>query len=207
MSQTTICVASADGVMQRGRAFRNAWGGAWFIWDALWRKYCREGDLSVLTLANEREREALWQLDRDERLLVDERIALISTFDYCLIHRQDALRVADAFDAFVTLHERRRTGRACSLPLQAIYLRELAQCPEVREIGWWQQSVSPDPWWFVREVESSHGETQVLNDEPYNLNKGHSHWFLFDRYPELKQAGFAGVPLSAPTAAGRHRAL
>lgn len=186
MSQTTICVASADGVMQRGRAFRNAWGGAWFVWDALWRAYLSRDKLSTVTLASEIERERLWRLDRDERLSIPERIALISTFDFCLIHRHEAEWVADAFDAFVKTHERRRTGRACSLPLQALYLRELAQCPEVREIGWWQQSVSADPWWFVREVESSHEGSVLLNDEPYNLNKGHSHWFLFDRYPELK---------------------
>lgn len=164
MSYTAICVAGADGVLQQARVFRNVHGGAWFIWDALWRMYLPEG--VPFAVATELERQQLWALDRDPRLNADEQIALISTFDYCLVRRTECHRVAEAFQRFLIKHERRRaTGRACTLSLQAMFLQELCSNPEVLEVGWWQQRA---------------------DGEPYNVLRGKDHWFLFDRYPDLR---------------------
>ena len=176
MSRTTIYVAGDDGVMHAGRAFQNSWGGAWFIWDTLWRTYIDAVGYAVGLLTLEAQ-QTLWALDRDSRLTVDERIALVTTFDRCLIRREDAPVVADAFDQFVARHERRRGDRACHLPLQALYLRELANAA-IREIGWQQTSAAVDLW------------AVYLDDQdegrPYNVATDTGHFFLFDDYPELR---------------------
>jgi hypothetical protein len=173
MSTTAVLVAGADGVLNEGRTFANSWGGAAFVWDALWREYLspRPGDMPPTLDRHTAER--VWDLSRDERLSVYERLVLVTTFDHCLIRRTDALRVAQALDAFVARYERRRGNRACNLPLQAMYLRELAFNAEVREIGWRQSA--GDLW-----------EVPVNETRPYNVQLDTAHWFLFDHYPELR---------------------
>ena len=178
MSSTAICASDATGAMEKCREFKNAWGSAWFIWDALWRQHVA-GELTMERLQDADERDKLWELDRDTRLSVDERIVLLTTFDYCLIRRAECLRVAQALDHFVQTYERRRDWAACSLPLQALFLRDLASNPEVREVGWWQHSTEPNPW--VMPI----GED---DERPYNVQFDRKHWFLFDRYPELRPA-------------------
>lgn len=174
MSTTTVCITGRDGDVHEGRCFRNSWGSAWFIWDALWRAYVDTTATvhHLSSLPSAMTRAQLWALDRDPRLPPPERITLISTFDYVMIRRDECLLVADAFDAFVRRFERRHSGPS-TITLQANYLRELAAHPDIHEVCWQQNSAGSALW-------------SVDPDRPYNVRTDTQHWQLFARYPELK---------------------
>jgi len=182
MSRTTVCITGRDGEVHEGRCFPNLWDGAWFVWDALWRTYV---DADGLTHASDRTR--LWALADDPRLTADERIALITTFDYAMIRKEECLQVAGALDRFAAHYERRR-GRTSSLVQQAQYLRELAAHPDVREVCW-QASSSAEWLWETQQPD----RVGVEETRPYNVRTDTRHWFLFDRYPHLKADSARGL--------------
>lgn len=103
----------------------------------------------------------------------DERIALVLTFDNCVVSPREMPRVATALD---------RVGAhlaASHLPLWATRVRELAQDATVRAVAFHHTSVTSNPWWDVTDDESGDGE-------PYSLDSATPrHWFIFSQYPEL----------------------
>lgn len=98
----------------------------------------------------------IWMLIFDNRLAVDEKIVLESTFSQVLIKREDFERAADAFDNF-------KYGG--NQGLQANVLREFADDENVVAVGW---SNSVNKGWGEK------GEA----GEAYNLNTGEEHRFI-----------------------------
>lgn len=111
----------------------------------------------------------VWNLANNKEVLEVDRICLFTTFDKCLIKREDIEKVIKAFNEF---------DGETSLKEQALILEELLKDENCIAVGWNQTSVNCDIW-----ENYSYDEE---NDEttPYNCLKQDEHYWLFD---ELEQ--------------------
>lgn len=117
----------------------------------------------------------IWDLADNPDIPVDQRIVLFTTFDNCLVKKEDLPRVIEALRAFEGEDHRGETN----LGEQADILEQIAKDPEVIAVGWNQTSVNTDTW-------SNAGGYDDVKDEPipYNCLTGDTHYWLFD---ELKE--------------------
>lgn len=117
----------------------------------------------------------VWALADNLDIPVDQRIVLFTTFDNCLVKKQDLPRVIAALRAFEGEDHKGETN----LGEQADVLEQIAADPEVIAVGWNQTSVNADTW-------SNAGGYDDVKDEPipYNCLTGDAHYWLFD---ELKE--------------------
>jgi len=179
MSYTTLIGIGKDGTPRTYEEYRNAWGGAAYIWTSLIDAYLvgRGGATSLGAMMCQDENmngmKPLWELGKDLRVPENFRFILLSTFDRAMVRASDFNRLADAMDEFVRTFP--PGDRACSLPAQAQTLRQMALSGEWRAACWHQTSVSENPWigWDEEKDESI----------PYNIDTGEDHFFIFDGYP------------------------
>lgn len=108
----------------------------------------------------------LWDLADSDKLSRQEKIVLMTTFDYVLVKKQDLSKVVDAFIAF--------EGET-SLAEQAKILQAIAADDSCIAVGWNQTSVNADTWASMGGYDEENGEPI-----PYNCLTGDKHYWLFD---------------------------
>ena len=149
MSYTEIFKFDKDGNSESVADIKNSYRGAMAVWNILGKKYCGHGasifDISAM--------KRIWNLADDKRVSLDERIVLCTTFDKCLIRKDDIPRVVTAFRNF---------NGETSLKEQADVLEELYQDDDCIAVGWHQNSVSCEQWF------------------EYNCLEQTDHYYLFD---------------------------
>lgn len=156
--------------------YKNAHGGAWFVWSALYDRYLPSRDEPSLTASLQRrgQQSPLWDLPRtnDLRLELFERAVLASTFDRAIIARLNFERYAKHLSEFLTLYPP-ADGVPCHLSSWAA----VASISVADAIGFHQTSSADDPWFRI----GDDGELVA-----YNLNGGKQH---FEVYAWLRAHG------------------
>ena len=139
MSYTTLIIFK-DGKPNRGIEYRNAWGGAPRIWDALFNAYVpkkHEYDTWV-TSPNDRR---LWDLAIREDLPMFERAVHAFTFDRFYVRSEHFGQLASDFRSFVARYP---AGEYVDhLPAWAKWLEENSG---VEAVGLYGTSVGENPW-------------------------------------------------------------
>lgn len=200
MSTTEIFAFDKKGYPRLFGETHNAWRGAMMIWDIMEERYLppyipgyikasnwyRPGMTieeitritgftptrnSTITFSDENPMKEIWDLADNLNVPEHERIVLHTTFDHCLVKKEDLPAVIDAF---------RRFGGETSLPEQADILERIAADPNAIAVGWNQTSVNADRW-------DTHGGYDEETDShlPYNCLHNESGWWHYWLFDEL----------------------
>lgn len=200
MSYTEIFAFNKDGNAYMAGVVHNSWRGAMQVWNIMEDRHLPMYIPDYVKMCNwyhpgmtEEEIEAkngfkprrtaptlgkgdnpareIWALADNMEIPLHERIVMFTTFDHCLVKKENIGRVVDAFREF--------EGET-SLKEQADILEKLAQDPDVIAVGWNCTSVCTENWANIGGYDAENEETL-----PYNCLKGDQHYWLFD---ELKEA-------------------
>src|SRR4051812_45045909 len=99
MSYTAL-IPFAGGKAQPGIDFKNAWGGAARIWDALFKAYVpKKGEYD--SWINNPDNRRLWDLASDENVQLFERAVHAFTFDLHYVRQEHFARLAEDLRLFV----------------------------------------------------------------------------------------------------------
>ena len=189
MSYTEIFGFDKDGNAYSADEVKNAWRGAMAIWNILEQKYLSQYRPSYVpkwipddkleshlgykpsrcsALMDEEAMKEIWSLADDKKVSRTDRICLFTTFDRCLVKRDNIKKIIEAFNEF--------EGET-SLKEQALVLQKMLKDENCIAVGWNQTSVNGDTW--------ENYDYDEQNDEsiPYNCLKQDEHYWLFE---ELK---------------------
>lgn len=182
MSYTELFLFNQSGDAEGFADIRNSHRGAMAVWLALERKYLpslpipayagffemdgKPYDYHSRTMPSNHEdaMKDIWELANDDRLSDAEQIALATTFDRVVVKAENVGRVVTAFREF--------EGET-SLKEQADAIEGAMASGTIRAIAWNQTSVNGGAW------EADYNE-ETDDYDPYNLDTGGNHWFLFD---------------------------
>lgn len=179
----TYCaiITFKDGKAAEVHQFKNSWGGAAFVWQALWNKYVmpelmREdvgNHYKNWICAKEDDINRLWNLWKREdiRMPLYERIALLGTFDNAILRKENFADFADQLRRFVEAHHTNPQA-VCHLGKWADFI----ETSSAEAVGFHTTSVCENPWM----EEDLDGEPV-----PYKLNTGEKH---FEVYEDLKES-------------------
>ena len=106
-----------------------------------------------------------WNLADNDKVSTTDKIVLFTTFDRCLVKKENIGQVIKAFEEF--------KGET-SLKEQAKILKQLLKDDNCIAVGWNQTSVNCDTW-LDYEYDEENDETI-----PYNCLKNDEHYWLFD---------------------------
>lgn len=134
-----------DGKPEHGEEFRNAWGGAARIWDALFKRYLKDPNIKYDNWLGKRA-DDLWPLARREDLPEFERAVHAFTFDRAYVRREHFKKLAADLRKF-----------ASNYPAEGIdHLPAWAQAIEnldAEAVGLYGTSVSENIWWKYVEAQ------------------------------------------------------
>lgn len=142
----------------------NAWGGAAFIWSALFDVYVKDKNIPYHTWLSD-ENSKLWRLHTRTDIEPALRNVLRSTFDYALVYRKDFKCFAGDLRYFVTWAGTH--NKVCHLPAWADFIER----SKAQAVGFYHTSVSEDPWY----VYDNDNDKMV----PYSLKKGTKHFDVY----------------------------
>lgn len=165
MSTTEIYVFKKDGFAEFYGEVQNSFRGAPLLWKLLEEKYLPpifgpSGERMYRTYSLEVNE--VWQLANDPRITIEDKIALVTTFDKCLVKIEHIPEVIKAFKLFIDT----------SLPEQANILQAILEEEDVVAVGWNQTSVNGDTW------ESYHYDEDLEENIPYNCLTEENHFWL-----------------------------
>lgn len=175
MSYCSI-ITFEDGKAHAALDFSNSWGGAAYIWNALFERYLKDPERPYDNwLSRGMQDRSLWDLADREDLEIFERSVHVSTFDLAIVRRENFRRYAD--DLLLFLERYPVPGKSvCHLPQWAKRIREFDEKPEIEAVGFHHTSVTQSPWFQFDE-----------NDEilPYDLNERDDHQEIYDRLAQM----------------------
>lgn len=195
MSYTEIYAFNKKGFAYFYGEIRNAWRGAPAVWREIEKRHLpayipsyvkccnwyrpgmtaeevakRNGFMptraSSMPTKDENPTAEIWALADDVIIPEHERIVLHTTFDRCLVKKEDLPRVIESFRSF---------GGETNLPEQANILERIMADPEIVAVGWNQTSVNADTWTNAGGYDEEKDEAS-----PYNCLTGDQHYWLFD---------------------------
>jgi len=200
MSYTEIYSFDMDGNAHFAAEVHNAWRGAMSVWNIMEERHLPPYIPEYVKLCNwyhpgmtaeeievkngfkprrtaptlgkgDSPAHEIWALADNQEIPLHERIVLFTTFDDCLVKKEDLHRVIEAFRAFEGEDHQGETN----LGEQADALEKIAADPEIIAVGWNQTSVNTDTW-------CNAGGYDDVKDEPipYNCLTGDMHYWLFD---------------------------
>ena len=146
--------------------FKNAHGGAAFIWNALCKRYLGHDNWMMAGVMNDGR--DLWDLAKRSDVQPFERAIHAATFDRAIVRREDFAQFAADLRKFVETYP--PGNRVCHLSAWA----DAVESSEHEAIGFYMMSVS-DNLWFEYDADSD-------ESIPYDLNGDNRH---FDVYQEL----------------------
>ena len=130
--------------------FRNSWGFAPVVWDALGRAYISK-DFVWLS-----DPDRIWRLYDDPRLSASERAVLFMTFDYAYVCHKDARQAADDIEMFLTMYPQ-PAGSANHWPAIAQWMGGWPI--DIPCVGFHGTSVSEDLWAIWESDDDDPGRT------------------------------------------------
>ena len=168
MSCTEIYAFKRNGEAHHFADVTNAWRGGMAVWLTMDKRYLTDNTY----LPNMTRMAATWKLADNEAVPEHERIVLFTTFDNCLVKKENLPKVIEAFLNF---------DGDTSLPEQAKVLELIMDDDDYIAVGWNQTSVNGDCWETMGGYDPETGENL-----PYNCLTMDKHYWLFD---ELKTGG------------------
>lgn len=117
--------------------------------------------------------QGIWQLANNKDVSLHERIVLFTTFDNCLVKKENLPKVIEAFYNF---------GGDTSLPEQASVLELISDSDEYIAVGWNQTSVNGDTWDIMGGY-----DPETEENLPYNCLTMDEHYWLFDELDEEEE--------------------
>jgi len=187
MSYTEIVGFDKEGEAYIVAAISNSWRGASAIWSILEEKYLPpyRPDYVPKEIPDEKVEEwcrykpsrnccmkiepmhEIWDLVDSKDVLESERIVLFTTFDKCLVKKENLEKTIRAFRDF---------DGETSLTEQADVLEKMLNDENCIAVGWNQTSVSTNQW-------TNHSYDEESGDSiPYNCLTGKVHYWLFDEF-------------------------
>ena len=158
-----------DGKPHDSVEYRNAWGAAAFVWNALFEKYLKDPNIpfdSWLVRGMKDDSQELWDLADREDLPMFERAVHASTFDYAIIRNNHFKQFAKDLRQFVAAYPAGES--VCHLSEWAKFIESC----DAEAIGFYGTSVS-DNLWFEWDEERE-------DSTPYDLNIGTKHFEIYD---------------------------
>ncbi len=179
MSYTELYKFNKKGDAEFLGEVHNAWRGAMAVWDILderylppyipeWAKrlgetdkrYHRGGDPGGEALKE------VWALNKSPEISDVDRIVLYSTYDNCVVKKENLPALIKAFEDF-----RGETN----LKEQADLLKTILNDEDCIAVGWNQTSVIGDTW------TNFGGRNDEDEEIPYNIKEmSGRHWFMFE---------------------------
>lgn len=172
MSYTELYVFNKNNTCMFLDEIQNSHRGAMAIWLHLEKKYLPplSDPYGLIKDYNSRffcgkveSLKEFWDLFKDKRLTIDERIVLGSTYDNVLVKKENFSKLIKAFRNFEA---------TTSLKEQADLIESIINEPEISAIGWNQTSISDNSWQMYDEEKDEY--------IPYDLDKCNDHWYLFE---------------------------
>ena len=77
MSYTTLYKVTAEGDVEEVEDFRNAFRGAWMVWEQMCKRYLKQD--AIFLMGSPDKMQAVWDLWKDTDVPLDHRIVLMST--------------------------------------------------------------------------------------------------------------------------------
>lgn len=114
----------------------------------------------------------IWDLATSEKIPETDKICLHTTFDKCLVKKEDIPKIITAFQEF---------DGETSLREQAAILERMYADENCIAVGWNQTSVCADTWANIGEYDEE--ECRI----PYNCIRGQEHYWLFDELSCTKE--------------------
>lgn len=171
MSYTQL-IAFKGGKMDGAVEFRNAWGGAARIWDALFKAYVpkkHEYD-SWISSSNGDDRR-LWDLAKQASVPISERAVHAFTFDYFYVRQEHFSRLAADLRAFAEKYP--VPGNVDHLPAWAKWLDENSQ---VEAVGLYATSVSENVWMRSKNCPHCGNHTDEMEEVPLSEGREVYDW-------------------------------
>lgn len=128
-----------DGKPSYGIEYRNAWGGAARIWDALFEKHLKNPNIPYHSWISG-DQQPLWDLAKRETLPMHERAVHASTFDHAYVRRENFPRFCADLRAFDAAYP--SGPKVSHLSAWADALEKL----DAEAIGFYGTSVAENPW-------------------------------------------------------------
>lgn len=189
MSYTEIVGFDKKGDAYREADVKNAFRGAMAIWRILENrylppfvpKYAKKLGINAIeeferrfnyrptrcsTIMEDDAMREVWGLFDKKEVSRTDKICIGTTFDHCLVKKENIPEVIKAFREF---------DGATSLKEQADILEKMYEDENCIAVGWNQTSVSDNQWMYT-------GDYDKETDEPipYNCLSGDVHFWLFD---------------------------
>jgi hypothetical protein len=163
-----------NGKPKKSIKFRNAWGGASFIWTAMYDKYLKNPETPYDTwLCKGDGAGGLWDLWKNRDIPFNLRVVHVSTFDYAIVRQEHFTQFAADLEQFLIFFGKQ--DKVCHLPGWAKAIRENLN---FEAVGFYHTSVSDNPWigW----------DSKKDAPLPYNLKKGDKHFEVYDEMEKLE---------------------
>lgn len=194
MSYTEIYSFDKEGNASQAAEIRNAFRGGMAIWKHMEEKhlppyrpsyvpafvtddkveeFLRYKPSRCTSIMDDGAMKEIWSLADNMNIPENERIVLFTTFDKCLVKKEDLPAVISAFRNF---------DAETSLPEQADALEQLLRDEDCIAVGWNQTSVNGDTW------ENFGYNEEEEENIPYNCLSGEEHYWLFDELSKCTQA-------------------
>jgi hypothetical protein len=167
MSSTELKVVKKDGEVVSYKEYKNAWGGAAYIWTKIYKKYLANPSIEYDSwMFNS---EALWALSEDESIPLYVRFVLSFTFDRVIIENEKIPKMVEYFREFIK--EFSNSKEWSHLEDWVNDMLKIYNKGDYLGVCLNATSVSPDPW-YIYDEDKDEGHN-------YNINKDEGHWFLF----------------------------
>ncbi len=165
MSYTQLIIFKG-GKAYGGVEYRNAWGGASRIWDALFKAYVpKKHEYDSWISANNGNDRRLWDLAKRQDIPMFERAVHAFTFDHFYVRNENLVKFASDLRAFSEKHP---TGSAVDhLPAWAKWIEENSG---VEAVGLYATSVGDNIW--NRAKSCPHCGNSTDETEPVPLTEG-----------------------------------
>lgn len=144
--------------------YGNSWGGAAFIWTAIFDKWLKDPNIPYDNWMNEKDRR-LWDAWKRSDLPDFVKAVLVSTFDGAIVARENFAQYAADLRQFCELFP--KGDRYCHLLKWA----DVISASDAEHIGFHHTSVSEDPWQEWNEEKAEY--------VPYDLATGDDHFDVY----------------------------
>lgn len=151
---------------------RNSWGGAAYVWNAMYNKYLKNPDVEYDSwLFNSG---ALWKLDKDQSIPRFMRTVLSATYDNAIVRQANFKQYIEDLRAFVNYFG--TNGNVCHLNTWAEYIEAHM---DAEAIAFNATSVNSDQWrkW----------DDEIDDSVPYDLNKQDKHFEVYQNITEWEE--------------------
>lgn len=168
MAWLTIYKITTDGTLEQFAFVSDPRFGAPFVWHRLYWRYLADKKATQPPSLTEELLKSVFALADDERLSLDERIVLKTTFDYAMVKRENIGRLIEAMNKFMAGYNGDAGG--CNFKDQITVLEILAIDATCQAVAWCQIDKTESMW----DVKTEDGSVR-----PYNINTESKHWFVF----------------------------